>query len=150
MFDIATQLYNADDVCLGPINYETDPQIESQWTHDAGFMRLYDFDPARPMSAAIVKKQYEKLEKRIEENRNLYHFMIRAKTDDRLIGKAEIRRIEWANGVCQINLGIGAAEDRRKGYGSQALRLLLRFAFAELNMFRISAEAGEYNDGAIC
>jgi RimJ/RimL family protein N-acetyltransferase len=149
MFDIATQLYTADDVCLGPINYETDPQVEAQWTHDAGFMRLYDFDPARPMSAAIVKKQYEKLEKRMEENKNLFHFMIRAKADDRLIGKAEISRIEWANGVCLIKLGIGAAEDRRKGYGSQALRLLIRFAFAELNLFRIAVELGAYNEGAI-
>jgi len=149
MFDIATQLYAADDICLGPINYETDPQIESQWTHDASFMRLYDFDPARPMSAAIVKKQYEKLEKRMEESRNLYYFMIRAKADDRLIGKAEISRIEWANGVCMIRLGIGSAADRHKGYGTQALRLLIRFSFAELNLYRIAADAGAYNEGAI-
>ena len=149
MFDIATQLYNADDICFGPINYETDPQIESKWTHDAGFMRLYEFEPARPMSAAIVKKQYEKLEKRMEEDKDLRHFMIRAKADDRLIGKAVIQRIEWSNGNCQIKLGIGLVEDRCKGFGTQALRLLLRFAFAELNMFRIWAEVGEYNEGAL-
>jgi len=149
MFDIATQLYIAEDICLGPINYETDPEIESKWTHDAGFMRLYDFEPARPMSAAILKKQYEKLEKQMDEKRDMYHFMVRAKVDDRLIGKAAIQRIEWANGNCQIKLGVGAEEDRRQGYGSQAMRLLIRFAFAELNMFRITAEAGEYNDGGI-
>jgi len=149
MFDISTQLYTAEDICLGPINYETDPQIESKWTHDATFMRLYDFEPVRPMSAAMIKKQYEKLEKQMDEGRHMYHFMIRAKADDRLIGIAVIQRIEWANGNCQIKLGIGSEEDRRKGYGSQALRLLIRFAFAELNMFRITAEAGEYNAGAI-
>jgi len=142
MFDIATQLYIAEDICLGPINYETDPEIESKWTHDAGFMRLYDFEPARPMSAA-------KLEKQMDEKRDMYHFMVRAKVDDRLIGKAAIQRIEWANGNCQIKLGVGAEEDRRQGYGSQAMRLLIRFAFAELNMFRITAEVGEYNDGGI-
>ena len=149
MFDIATQLYDAEDIRLGPINYETDPPIESKWTHDASFMRLYDFDPARPLSAAIVKKQYEKLEKQMEEGNRFRHFMIRAKADDRLIGKAEIQRIEWTNGVCQIRLGIGAAEDRRKGYGAQALKLALRYAFAELNMFRVSADVAEYNEGAL-
>jgi len=149
MFDIATQLFESQDIRFGPIDYEKDPEIESKWTHNAEFMRLYEFEPARPMSAAIVKKQYEKLEKKIEEDKNLYHFMIRAKVDDRLIGKAMINRIEWANGGCQIRLGIGSAEDRRKGYGTQAAKMLLRFTFAELNMFRVTAQVAEYNAGAI-
>ena len=149
MFDIATQLFEGQDIRFGPIDYEKDPEIESKWTHNAEFMRLYEFEPARPMSTAIVKKQYEKLEKKIEEDKNLYHFMIRAKADDRLIGKAVIQRIEWTNGNCSIRLGLGAAEDRRKDYGTQALKMLLRFAFAELNLFRVTANVAEYNEGAI-
>ena len=54
MFDIATQLFESQDIRFGPIDYEKDPEIESKWTHNAEFMRLYDFEPARPMSAAIV------------------------------------------------------------------------------------------------
>jgi RimJ/RimL family protein N-acetyltransferase len=110
---------------------------------------MMDTIPARPMSSAMIKKQYEKLEKQIEEDKNIYHFMIRAKADDRLIGKAIIQWIEWTNGNGFIRIGIGAAEDRRKGYGTQALRMLLRFAFAELNLFRVSAIVPEYNEGGI-
>ena len=149
MFDIQTQLFEGQDIRFGPIDHEKDPEIESKWTHDSEFMRLMETSPARPMSAAMVKKQYEKLEKQVEEDKNLYHFMIRAKADDRLIGKASIYWIEWANGNGNIRLGIGAAEDRRKGYGIQALRMLLRFAFAELNLFRVAAIVPEYNEGAI-
>ena len=149
MFDIAAQLFEGQDIRFGPIDYDKDPEVEAKWTHNAEFMRLYDVNPARPLSAGIVKKQYEKLEKRMEEDKDLYHFMIRAKADDRLIGKAEVQRIEWTNGNGQIRIGIGAAEDRCKGYGTQALRMLLRFAFAELNLFRISANVPEYNEGAI-
>ena len=149
MFDIATQLFEGQDIRFGPIDYEKDPEVESKWTHNAEFMRLYEIEPARPMSAAIVKKQYEKLEKKIEEDKNLYHFMIRAKADDRLIGKAMINRIEWANGGCQIRLGIGSADDRCKGYGTQAAKMLMRFVFAELNLFRVTANVAEYNAGAI-
>jgi RimJ/RimL family protein N-acetyltransferase len=149
MFDIQTQLYEGPDIRFGPIDHEKDPEIESKWTHDSDFMRMMDTAPARPMSAAIIKKQYEKLEKQIEESRNLYHFMIRAKADDRLIGTAAVQRIEWANGNAFLRLGIGAAEDRGKGYGTQALRMLLRFAFAELNLFRVSAMVPEYNETAI-
>jgi RimJ/RimL family protein N-acetyltransferase len=39
--------------------------------------------------------------------------------------------------------------DRGKGYGTQALRMLLRFAFAELNLFRVTALVPEYNETAI-
>ena len=149
MFDIQTQLYEGPDIRFGPIDHEKDPEIESRWTHDSEFMRMMDTAPARPMSAAIIKKQYEKLEKQIEESKNLYHFMIRAKADDRLIGTAAVQRIEWANGNAFLRLGIGAVEDRDKGYGTQALRMLLRFAFAELNLFRVSAMVPEYNEAAI-
>src|SRR5690242_3440797 len=135
MFDIQTQLYEGQDIRFGPIDHEKDPPIESKWTHDSEFMRMMDTSPARPMSAAMVKKQYEKLEKQIEEKKNLYHFMIRARADDRLIGMAQIQRIEWTNGNGFLRLGIGGVEDRGKGYGTQALRMLLRFAFAELNLF---------------
>lgn len=149
MFDIQTQLFESEEIRFGPIDYEKDPEIESKWTHDAEYMRLYDTVPVRPLSAAMVKKQYEKLEKQVEEDKNLYHFAIRAREDDRLIGKATIQWIEWSNGNGFLRLGIGAAEDRRKGYGTQALKMLLRFAFAELNLYRVTAIVPEYNEGAV-
>jgi RimJ/RimL family protein N-acetyltransferase len=125
MFDIQTQLYEGKDIRFGPIDYEKDPEIEAKWTHDSDFMRMIDTTPARPMSAALVKKQYEKLEKQMEERKNQYYFTIRARDDDRLIGKAIVQWIEWANGNGYLRLGIGAAEDRGKGYGTQALRMHL-------------------------
>jgi RimJ/RimL family protein N-acetyltransferase len=149
MFDIQTQLFEGQDIRFGPIDIEKDAEIESKWTHDSDFMRMMEVTPARPVSAALVKKQYEKLEKQMEESKNLYYFTIRAREDDHLIGKAAIQWIEWANGNGFLRVGIGAAEDRRKGYGTQALQMLLRFAFAELNLFRVSAIVPEYNLGAI-
>lgn len=149
MFDIQTQLFEGPDILFGPIDHEKDPEIEAKWTHDSEFMRMMDLAAARPMSAAMVKKQYEKLEKQMGERQNEYYFAIRARADDRLIGKATVQWIEWSNGNAFLRLGIGAPEDRRKGYGTQALRMLLRFAFAELNLFRLSAMVPEYNTAAI-
>jgi len=149
MFDIQTQLFEGRDIRFGPIDFEKDPEIESKWTHDSEFMRMYEIDPARPKSAAMVKKSYEKLEKEIEEEKNLYYFAIRAKEDDRLIGKALIYRVEWSNGNGMIRLGIGSADDRRKGYGTQAMQMLLRYMFAELNLFRVSVDVPEYNEAAL-
>ncbi len=149
MFDIQTQLFEGPDIRLGPIDHDKDPEIEAHWTHDSDFMRMMDTVPARPLSAAMVKKQYEKLEKQMEEDKNFYYFTIRAREDDHLIGRADIHWIEWPNGNGHIRLGIGSSENRGKGYGTQALRMLLRFAFAELNHFRVTAAVPEYNEAAI-
>ena len=149
MLDIQTQLFEAQDVRFGPIDHETHPEIESRWTHDAEFMRLMELKPVRPLSPAMVKKQYEAIEKEMNEHRNMFYFTIRARPDDRLIGKAVLEWIDWTNGNGFIRLGIGAAEDRRKGYGSQALSMLLRYAFDELNLYRVTAVVPAYNEGAI-
>jgi RimJ/RimL family protein N-acetyltransferase len=149
MLDIQTQLFEAQDIRLGPIDHEAHPEIESKWTHDSDFMRLMELKPIRPLSPALVKKEYESIEKKMEEDKNLFYFTIRAHEDDRLIGKAVIEWVDWTNGNGWIRLGIGAAEDRRRGLGSQTLRLILRYAFAELNLFRVSAMVPEYNEGAI-
>jgi RimJ/RimL family protein N-acetyltransferase len=149
MLDIQTQLFEAQDIRFGPIDHEAHPEIESKWTHDAEYMRLMEIKPVRPLSPFLVKKQYESVEKNMEEDKNLFYFTIRAREGDRLIGKAVIEWIEWTNGNGWLRLGLGAPQDRCKGYGSQALRLLLRFAFAELNLFRVTALVPEYNEGAL-
>lgn len=149
MLDIQTQLFEGKDIRFGPIDHEAHPEIESKWTHDAEFMRLLELKPVLPLSPATVKKQYEALEKQMDEGKNLFYFTIRARSDDHLIGKAAVEWIDWANGNGFLRLGIGVAEDRRKGYGSQALSMLLRYAFGELNLYRVTAVVPAYNDGAL-
>ncbi len=149
MLAIQTQLFEAQDVRFGPIDHDAHPEIESRWTHDAEFMRLMELKPIRPLSPASVKKQYEDLEKQMEEDKNLYYFTIRAREDDRFIGKAMVEWIDWSNGNGYLRLGIGAESDRRKGYGSQALGMLLRYSFGELNLYRVTAVVPAYNEGAI-
>ena len=149
MLQIQTQLFEAKDVHFGPIDHETHPEIESRWTHDAEFMRLMELKPVRPLSPAVVRKQYEAIEKAMDEDKNLFYFTIRARENDRFIGMALVEWVDWANGNGFIRLGIGAPEDRRKGYGSQALSMLLRYAFGELNLYRVTAVTPAYNEGAI-
>ena len=149
MLDIQTQLFEAEDIRFGPIDLEKHPEIESRWTHDAEFMRLMELKPVRPLSPAMVKKQYEDIEKQMDESRNLFYFTIRDRQEDRLIGKAVLEWVDWPHGNGYIRLGIGAPQDRHRGLGSQALRLLLRFVFAEANLFRVTAVVPAYNAGAL-
>ena len=149
MLDIQTPLFEAQDIRLGPIDHEKDPAVESKWTQDSEFMRLMELKPVRPQAPAMVKKGYEALEKEIEESKNLFYFTIRAREDDRLLGKAVLEWIDWSNGNGYLRLGIGSGQDRGHGLGAQALGLLLRFAFAELSLFRVTIVMPEYCQAAI-
>jgi RimJ/RimL family protein N-acetyltransferase len=48
-----------------------------------------------------------------------------------------------------LQMGIGDPGDRRRGFGSEALELLLRYAFEELNLFRVTVLVPEYNTAAV-
>jgi RimJ/RimL family protein N-acetyltransferase len=98
-----------------------------------------------PISAGQAKKQVEALEQEMEQSKTRFYFTIRAREDDRLLGFAEIRWIEWSHACGWVRLGIGDRKERGKGFGSEALGMLLRYAFNELNFYRLSAEIAEYN-----
>jgi hypothetical protein len=75
-------------------------------------MRFMELKPVRPLAPAMVKKGYESLEKEIEQEKNLFYFTIRAREDDRLLGKALLEWIDWTNGNGFLRLGIGSGADR--------------------------------------
>ncbi|MGE5124380.1 MAG: GNAT family N-acetyltransferase, partial [Acidobacteriaceae bacterium] len=146
---IETQLFEGKLIRLTPIEHEKDAQIESGWTHDLAFGRSLWRQPAMPLSVAQVKKRYEAIEKEVDESKRLFHFMIRDRQDNRLLGFVRIDGIEWSHGTGSLKLAIGDRVERGKGYGSEALQLMLRFAFSELNLYRLSAVVTEDNPGAL-
>ena len=145
---IDTQLFEGKLIRLAPIDHEKDPQVESLWTHDLTWMRALSRQPAIPLSIAQMKKRYEAIEKEVDESKRLFHFTIRGKEDNRLLGFVRIEWIEWTHGTCSLKLAIGDPLERSKGYGSEAMQLILRFAFNELNLYRLSAVMGEDNPQA--
>jgi len=146
---ISEPLFVAENICLAPIDHEKDAEIESRWTHDAETMRLLSLEPALPLSAAQLKKRYEKIEKEQDEKKNLFYFTVRMRADDRLVGFARLYWIEWSNAGGFVQLGIGDPNDRRHGFGTEVLCLLLRYAFDELNLYRLTAVIPEYNPVAL-
>lgn len=145
---IEEPLFVSKHVCLAPIDHDQDPEIESRWTHDGEYLQLVSMEPARPLSPAQLREKYEKIEKEIEESKSLYYFTIRMRTDDRLIGFSKLYWIEWSSGTGFVELGIGDEGDRCKGFGTEALNMLLRYAFAELNLHRLTALVPDYNIAA--
>jgi len=143
------QLFEGERIRLAPIEPEKDAETISKWTHDPDYLRLTSPDPARPIAPSVMKKKLEEQEKEIEKEKNQFHFAIRAKSDDRLIGLVSLAWIQWTHGVGTLRLSIGGLADRGKGCGSEAMKLILRYAFDELNLHRIGANTFEYNTGAL-
>ena len=138
-------LFEGELIRLAPFDPEKDAEVESRWTHDAEYLRLLEDAPARPLSPGQVKKKHEGQDK--DEQRS-FHFSVRRRADDRLVGFVRLQWIEWSHGASTLRLGIGAPEDRGKGYGREALRLILRYAFEELNLHRVGTYTFEYNPRA--
>jgi RimJ/RimL family protein N-acetyltransferase len=96
-----------------------------------------------------MKKKYEAIEKEVDESKKLFHFTIRSREDDRMLGFTRIEWIEWTHGTCSLKIAIGDPLERNKGFGSDALQLLMRFAFSELNLYRLSVVVGEDNQAGL-
>jgi RimJ/RimL family protein N-acetyltransferase len=134
-------------VRLAAANSETDAELLARWSRDSEYARQLDSDPARPQSVKHAKEDVQKwMENESPDN---FGFMIRTLADDRLIGFIGLDGIRWTHGDSFMGIGIGDPEYRGKGYGTDALRVILRYAFTELNLHRVSLNVFEYNLRAI-
>ena len=68
--------------------------------------------------------------------------------DGRLVGDIQLSNIDWRNRTAELGAGIALAADRKQGYGREATRLLLGYAFDHLDLARGSASVLEYNNAA--
>jgi RimJ/RimL family protein N-acetyltransferase len=80
---------------------------------------------------------------------NGYLFAIRPLDADDLLGYVELDGILWAHQIGWLGIGIGEPGNWGRGYGYEALRLALDFAFHELNLYRVQLTVFEYNERAI-
>jgi RimJ/RimL family protein N-acetyltransferase len=65
-----------------------------------------------------------------------------------LLGDIQLAQIDWRQRTANLGVGIARRADRRQGYGLDAVRTLLRYAFEELDLHRVTARTVEYNEGA--
>lgn len=85
----------------------------------------------------------------MEKDESAVPFSIYTREDTpRLVGLVVIKDIFWQARHCSFFIGIGQREDRGRGYGSDAVRVLLRYCFNEMNMHCVRLEVIAYNEAA--
>ena len=77
-----------------------------------------------------------------------YNFVIADARDERYLGQLDIFRVNWQLRQGEIGMVIGLPENRGKGYGTEALKLLQDFAFGTLGLERLELEVALPNESA--
>jgi len=78
---------------------------------------------------------YEDIQKRLHEIIRLGIFL----SDGTIVGYGALQDIDWRNRNCSLGMDIAKLENRNQGYGKEACRLLLDYAFDNLGLERVSA-----------
>ncbi len=86
---------------------------------------------------------------RASSNRDRVWFAVVLSDGDRLIGECGLLKISqpWRSADCTMI--IGEADCWMKGYGSEAARLLIEYAFGSLNLNRLSVWVASSNPRAV-
>ena len=78
-----------------------------------------------------------------------YVFGIVVRAEDRLIGTVGLRQLDLAHRKATMGIMIGEPAYHNKGFGTEAVQLILRFGFEELNLNRIALSVFSNNLRAI-
>ncbi len=125
---------------LSPINPE-DAERYTRWLNDIEVVANLTL-----LSSLItLSGEREILEKLSQE----YVFAIVDRETDEPIGSCGLKNLDFINRTCEVGIFIGEKDYWGRGYGTEAMRLLLDFAFGILGLENVMLEVYEYNRRAI-
>lgn len=139
-------LFRGELVRLTAEEPEVLARAEMRWQRDSEYHRLTSGGVPEMFSSKKIK---EGLEKNVENGFRLesYKFSIRSLTDEKVIGFLGLW-LDLIQADLWMGIGIGDRADWGKGYGTDAMKVCLRYAFHELGAHRISLALYAYNPRA--
>lgn len=110
----------------------------------------YDFDnPAEELNLGHSDEKAQDWFDEIQKLQGNRHIRLGIyKKDGAVIGDAALQDIDRVNRKCSVGIGMAKIENRAKGYGRQAVMLLLNYGFVYLGLERITANTLDINIGA--
>ncbi len=142
-----SNLLRGEQVHLTAENPEVMSVNFSRWFQDTEWLRFLDTEPPRMFSEKKWKEWLEKdLEKGVSDG---VFFTIRTLESDKVIGFIGLFDLYLGHGDALVAIALGERDYWGKGYGTDAMRIMLRYAFNELNLRRVGLIVFEYNPRAI-
>lgn len=78
-----------------------------------------------------------------------YGFYIVDKSNNKVIGIVRLKKVDFINRNAIIGVFIGENDNRNKGMGTEATRLILDFGFNVLNLRNIMVEVFSFNEASL-
>jgi diamine N-acetyltransferase len=125
-------------LALGPIRRDLIPTYY-RWNNDFGMTRT--LRRSAPMTLEQVSASYDAL----LADEHAINFTIYERATWRPIGNTAWIDIDQRNRTAEFILLLGEADCRGKGYGTEATRLMLDYAFTALGMHSVMLRVYEFN-----
>ena len=130
-----------ENIYLSPINKE-DYEKFTEW--------LNDFDTTDYIGRSCFNITIEGEKEFLDKNsKGQMKFMIVRLEDDIAIGTISLNSICNINRRATLGIFIGDKSGRNKGYGTEAIRLILDYGFNYLNLNNIKLDVLEFNQRAL-
>lgn len=83
------------------------------------------------------------------KNRKSFYFALERIEDDEFLGTLGVHDIDWLSKSARIGITIHSPENWGKGYGTEAMKILISFAWKDLNLRRLELDVHAFNKRAI-
>lgn len=133
-----------DLVALGPAHKGILPLLW-KWENDLE-LSILTGDPVHPLSPEGIDTLYERYSKNDPSHAS---FVIYERATMRPIGTIGLPGINHAHRTAELGVGIGEHDCWGKGYGTEATRLILDYAFTVLGLHNVMLRVFSYNERAI-
>jgi RimJ/RimL family protein N-acetyltransferase len=137
-------MFMGELVRLGPIERDYLPHYV-EWLNDWEVRRF--LAPTLPHPLTIQDEDDWFNHQRDDQHSRM--FAILTRSEGRVIGNCGLHQIDWTNRTATLGIFIGDRNYWGKGFGSDATRTLLRYAFEEANLHRIELEVFAFNPRAM-
>ena len=130
-----------EKVALGPIRRDLIP-LYHRWINDFAVLRTLHIP--RPSTLEEIQATCE-TQVAEERQRRVVYFTIYDRTTLRPIGNTDLSDINYRDRRADFGIEIGEADYRGRGYGTEAVRLMLDYAFTALGLHSVALLTWEYN-----
>lgn len=118
--------------------------LYARWYGDEEVWRLTSW-AAEPMQRGAVERLFEDRERSSLDD----SFAVHWEGEDKPVGVVSLANINRANSSADLSVIVGDEKDRDRGLGTEAIRLLLDYAFEELGLNRVGLSVFDFNETAI-
>lgn len=138
-------MITGEKVILRPLQY-ADWEQTIIWRNNQDIKNLAMMHPF-PVTEFLEKDWFETLLK--SKSDKLIYFAIEKKDEHKLIGYVFLNQISYVHQNCYLGIIIGDELAAGKGFGYEAMMLILNFAFKTLNLHKVILEVVSFNQPAI-